>query len=143
MDIVRLTEARESYVADINGLLSQLRSDPSEHKGSLIDLHTIVADKNVAFIVAVDGEKIVGMATLYMITKIGKRGGYVEDVVVDGNYRGQGLGEKLMQKLLEVARRENLKQLYLTTRPDRVAAHKLYEKLGFTQQQTDVYRMKI
>ncbi|HEY4527099.1 MAG TPA: GNAT family N-acetyltransferase [Candidatus Paceibacterota bacterium] len=143
VEIVRLTVAKESDVADINKLLPQLRSNAAEHHGTLSDLQRIVADPSVLLLVVRDGEKIVGMGSLYTILKVGKRSGTIEDVVVDDEYRGEGLGEKLMQELLRCAREEKLQQLYLTTRPDRVAAHQLYEKLGFEQQETDVYRMKM
>src|SRR3989344_1477628 len=129
--IERLTRATEQHLADINKLLPQLRSNPSEHEASLSELQAIISDKNVALIVAMDDGKIVGMATLYIITKFSKRNGHVEDVVVDGEYRGQGLGEKIMQALINLARSEQVKTLHLTSRPERVAGNKLYQKLGF------------
>jgi len=141
--IERLTKSSEEALEDINRLLPQLRSNPEEHKASLSELQAITGDKNVAFIVARDADKIVGMATLYVITKFSKRNGHVEDVVVDDAYRGQGLGEKLMRAIIEVARVNGVKTLHLTSRPERVAGNKLYQKLGFEQKNTNAYLMKI
>src|SRR3989344_7253890 len=131
VEIVRLKEVSEQAVADINKLLPQLRTDPSEYSASITELRSITEDNDVALVVALDSGKIVGMATLYIITKFSKRNGHVEDVVVDGEYRGQGLGEKIMQALINLARSEQVKTLHLTSRPERVAGNKLYQKLGF------------
>ena len=141
--IVRLTDAREGIVSDIERLLPQLRSDASEHSTSLSDLEKIVHDKNVALAVAKDGERIVGMATLYMIHKFSKRSAFIEDVVVDEKYRGQKLGEKLTQVLIDIAREEGVGAIHLTSRPERVAANKLYQKLGFQLKGTNSYMLRL
>lgn len=141
VEIIRLREASEQTLIDLNTLLPQLRGERMEQFGSLDDLKAITDDDTVALIVARDGSKAVGMATLYMMRKLGKHGGYVEDVVVDGAYRAQGIGEKLMRFLVAEATKAGLTYLYLTSRPDRVAAHKLYAKLGFEKKETDVLRL--
>ena len=143
VEIVRLKEVSERAVADINKLLPQLRTDPSEYSASITELRSITEDNDVALVVALDSGHIIGMATLYIITKFSKRNGHVEDVVVDSGYRGQGLGEKIMHKIIEIARDEHVKTLHLTSRPDRSAANKLYQKLGFEQKDTNAYFMKL
>jgi len=142
MTIERLTEANEAVLLDINVLLKQLRKDPPNH-GTLDELRAVVeSDKHRLFVVR-DGDKIIGMATLYIMQKIGKRTGHVEDVVVDSAYRGQGLGEKLMHEIIAVAKAERITTLFLTSRPARVAAHKLYQKVGFTVKDTTVFRLSL
>ena len=141
--VLKLTEATEQGIEDINRLLGQLRENSTEPKGSISDLKKITDDQNVALVVAQDGERTIGMATLYMVTKFGKRVGYVEDVVVDAAYRGKGLGEKIMQTLVDTARAGGVTTLYLTSRIERVAGNNLYQKLGFEIKETNVYRMKL
>jgi ribosomal protein S18 acetylase RimI-like enzyme len=141
--IEQLTEASASIVEDINKLLPQLRENPDEHTTSLEELETIVHDDNIAFIVVKDDSRVIGMASLYILHKFSKDVSHVEDVVVDDAYRGQGLGEKLMRTLIEVARTRGIKTLTLTSRPERIAGNKLYQKLGFEQKITNVYRMKL
>ena len=143
ISIERLTTSSETAVADINALLVQLRSNPMEHEGSVADLEEVVQDPSIYLIVAKDGERIVGMGSLYTALKVGKRSGYLEDIVVDSGYRGQRLGEKITAALIEAARAERLKQLYLTSRPDRTPAHHLYEKLGFRKHETFVFRLEL
>ncbi len=137
-----LKEVSEENVTDLNRLMDQLRADNARH-GTLDELKQIVSSTDIALAVAQDDKKIVGTAALYTVRKIGKSTGYVEDVVVDEAYRGQGLGQKLMTLLIETAREQQLLSFGLTSRPERVAGNKLYQKLGFTIKETNVYRLKL
>ena len=137
----RITTASADSLQDINKLLLQLRRNPSEPLGTEQDLNDIVTDKNVIFIAVQDGEKIIGMATAYLAQKFGKKTGFVEDVVVDETYRGQGLGQKVMEVLIQEAKNAGASQLYLTSGPDRIAAQKLYLRIGFKKRETDVFKL--
>ncbi len=141
--IEQLTEASEDTLKDILGLIAQLRRNPAEHTGSLSDIQDIVADKRAFCMVAKDSEHIVGVATLYVLVKVGKRIGYVEDVIVAEQYRGQGLGKKLMESLIAAARKEKLNSLFLTSNPTRTTANNLYKKLGFEVVETNPYMLKL
>ena len=63
----------------------------------------------------------------------------VEDVVVDDAWRGRGIGELLVRRLLELAREKGARGVSLTSNPDRAAANRLYVRLGFTRRQTNFY----
>lgn len=140
--IEKLTSVDEKTVADINVLLAQLRKDgPTE--GPLSDIQSIIANPDCDLMVLKDGATIVGMASLYITQRIGKKVARVEDVVVEKKYRGQGLGEKLMREIIERARARGVKTISLTSRPARVAGNKLYQKVGFTIKETNVYRYKL
>jgi len=141
--IEQLKEASEQGAQDISLLLTQLRENADEHTASLNELQAITGDKNTALIVAKDDGHIVGMATLYILVKFGKRVGTIEDVVVDSKYRGQGIGEKLMRAAIDAARAASVKTLHLTSRPERTAGNMLYKKLGFEIKQTNPYRLKL
>ncbi|MFZ2555359.1 MAG: GNAT family N-acetyltransferase [Minisyncoccia bacterium] len=143
MTIRKLTTANRDAVKDINRLLQQLSQDSSRKGGTLGELKRIVADPTAVLLTLKDGTRIIGVATLYLMTQMGKSSGYVEDVVVDEAYRGQGLGAKLMNALIAEARKKKLGSIHLTSRPARVAANKLYQKLGFEQRETNVYRLKL
>jgi len=141
--IQRTKATSGTSLADINELLLQLRQDQNEPLGTQEDLDSIASpNRDIIFVTARDGEKIVGMASIYVATKFGKKTGFVEDVVVSERYRGQGLGQRIMETAIEEAKIERVTQLYLTSRPERVAAHKLYEKLGFVMKKTDVFKLK-
>ncbi len=67
---------------------------------------------------------------------------WLEDVVVDKQARGQGLGEAIVQYAINYARQLGTKKLDLTSSPDRIAANRLYQKTGFKLRETNVYRMR-
>jgi ribosomal protein S18 acetylase RimI-like enzyme len=86
------------------------------------------------------GGEIVGMATLVLYRVPTGLRGYIEDVVVDEQARGQGIGEALTRACLEAAQKAGAPQVGLTSHPGRIAANALYQKMGFTQRNTNVYR---
>lgn len=144
--MIRITQHKtvsKSALKELVHLVTELRRDTSEHRGSVSDLKNIVTNKNAALVVAKDNAHIVGMGTLYIVGKIGKRVGYIEDVVVSSNYRGQGLGEKIMRALIVVARKNKLGTLFLTSHANRPAANNLYMKLGFEIVETNPYKLKL
>ena len=141
--ITILKQADAPALRDIRGLLSQIRSYPSENTGTMSELRNLIGDKNIVVVIAKDGARIIGMALLYINVRIGRRIGQVEEVVVDSEHRGKGLGKSIMQKLIATARKKRLEKLYLTSRPSRVAANALYERLGFEKKETNVYQFKI
>ena len=87
-----------------------------------------------------DDDAIVGTLTLATFpTPTGYRA-WIEDVIVDDSARGQGVGLLLTEEALNRARKTGARTVDLTTRPSRVAAGRLYERAGFTQRDTRVYR---
>jgi phosphinothricin acetyltransferase len=92
---------------------------------------------NTRAIVAVDGDRIVGFAEIawYIIPSKGLIS-WIEEVVVDAEYRGQGVGRMLMQKVLEIAQLLGCRQIKLTAA--NFVAQKLYESLGFQYKETEV-----
>jgi ribosomal protein S18 acetylase RimI-like enzyme len=68
---------------------------------------------------------------------------WIEDVVVDGAARGQGVGKALTLAAVDEARRLGARTVDLTSRPSREAANGLYQSLGFQQRTTNVYRITL
>ena len=60
--------------------------------------------------------------------------GFMEDVFVDENFRSQGLGTKLVEELIKVAKENNCYKLIGTSRYARPKVHELYIRLGFKDQ---------
>jgi ribosomal protein S18 acetylase RimI-like enzyme len=65
---------------------------------------------------------------------------WIEDVVVDEKWRGQGIGEALTQAGIERAIQRGASSVDLTSRPTREAANQLYVKMGFQLRHTNLYR---
>lgn len=92
-------------------------------------------DSNPDYLIVVaeiDG-KIVGSTTLLVEQKFIHKGGlvgHIEDVVVDKNFQGQKIGEKIMRYLLEIAKSQGCYKTILDCTDD---IKPFYEKLGFKQ----------
>ncbi len=85
---------------------------------------------HIVVIAEVDG-KIVGTTTLLVEPKFIHKGGlvgHIEDVVVDKNFQGQKIGEKIMKYLLEYAKNRGCYKTILDSTDD---VKPFYEKLGF------------
>lgn len=59
------------------------------------------------------------------------RFGYVEDIVVNPEYRGLGIGRKLLERGIQWAREQGHPGVMLETQDDNVPACRLYESCGF------------
>ena len=87
---------------------------------------------------AADGS-IVGAANLTVYPVPTGIRAIIEDVVVDQSARGQGTGEALVRRCLEIAREKGARGVSLTSNPKREAANKLYLKMGFKKRETNAY----
>ncbi len=142
--ITTLSKVSAKELADLNHLMRQLRQHRSRARlATLSELKRIVANKNIVIVIAKNGKRIVGVGSLYIVPKLGRRIAYVEDVVVDSDFRGQGLGEMIVRKLIAVARTKKIQTIGLTSRPERIAGNKLYQKVGFIQKKTNAYRLEL
>lgn len=119
-------------------LIPQLSS--SNPPPTAAQLSEIVADPgSVLFLARVDGF-IVGSLTLATFRIPTGVRAWIEDVVVDSDARGHGVGEALNRAALDEARARGAITVELTSRPSREAANRLYQRLGFVQRDTNVYR---
>lgn len=59
------------------------------------------------------------------------RFGYVEDLVVNPEFRGLGIGRKLLERGIQWARENNFPGVMLETQDDNVSACTLYASCGF------------
>ena len=94
-------------------------------------LKKIKQNPNHIIHVAVDGNKIIGSTTLFIEQKfIHDCGlvGHIEDVVVRKAYEGQGIGMKLVNSLLDVAKQ---RKCYKTILNCEDSLKPFYEKIGF------------
>lgn len=63
----------------------------------------------------------------------------IEDVVVDGSMRQKGVGEALVRTAIELARDAGADGVSLTSNPQREAANRLYQSIGFELRKTNAY----
>jgi ribosomal protein S18 acetylase RimI-like enzyme len=122
----------------VNRLLPQLSSSARPLDDAAL---AAVADipTNIVLLARRDGV-ITGMLTLVLSPMLTGLRAVIEDVVVDESARRQGVGEALSLAALRLARDAGARTVDLTSRPSRVAAGRLYQRLGFQLRDTRVYR---
>jgi ribosomal protein S18 acetylase RimI-like enzyme len=107
------------------------------------ELQQIIDSPTTELIVARDGDLVLGMLTLAVFRIPTGVRAWIEDVVVDADARGRGIGEALTREALRVATVLGARTVELTSRPSREAANRLYQRLGFERRDTNVYRYTI
>ena len=140
MKIEELTDFSITALDAINGLLPQL--SPSVVVLEESDLRNIVDSESTKLFLAIDEDGVFGMLSLVLFRIPTGRKAWVEDVVVDEKARGRGVGKLLTEHAIQVAREHGAHSVDLTSRPSREAANALYQRVGFQQRETNVYRFK-
>lgn len=105
-------------------------SDPRYRQG----FDAIAADPNNWLYVAELEGKVVGTLQITRIPGLSRSGawrGLLENVFVDPNVRGQGLGTKLVRWAINRCRELDCSLVQLTSNKLRLDAHRFYARLGF------------
>lgn len=125
-------------------LLSQLTSAKFIFSSNYFH-HLIDSDNTILFGAFENsvGNKLLGILTLAIIEIPTGKLARIEDVVVDKESRGKGIGKQLTLSAIEKAKSLGIKKIDLTSNPSREAANRLYQRMGFTQRNTNVYRLEI
>ena len=146
VDIEIVNEVTSDVVEAFGRLLPQLSTSASQLDADALSV--IVSAPASTLLIARAGGEIVGTLTLVIFPIPTGIRAWVEDVVVDEAARGKQFGgkrvaETLTTEAIRIARQAGAKTVDLTTRPSRVAAGKLYERLGFEQRDSRVYRYSL
>ena len=137
--IHEVTEVDDELVEAFARLIPQLSS--SNPPPDAPTPQAIVSSESSTILIARDADgRIVGSMTLAMFRIPTGLRAWIEDVVVDGDARGMGVGQIINERALEMAREAGATTVELTSRPSREAANRLYLRMGFEIRQTNVYR---
>ena len=144
VQIIEAVEVTPELVAAFERLIPQLSS--SNPAPTETELAAICESEASVLLIAVDREaddRVLGSLTLaWFRIPTGVRA-WIEDVVVDEEARGHGVGELLNRAALDRARELGAKTVDLTSRPSREAANRLYQRIGFVARDTNVYRYNL
>ncbi len=141
MHIERMCDVSDEIVIAFERLIPQLAHyNPPPTRDELQEMAASPAI--TVFIARLPDEQgeIVGSATLAVFRTPTGLHGWIEDVIVDGSARRQGLGKALTEACLEQARALGLQEVHLTSRSARCAANQLYLAMGFIRRETNLYR---
>jgi GNAT superfamily N-acetyltransferase len=131
---ISLRAASVTDAAALAALLQQLAPQEPRPDAKLLALRLTELPTNCAVLVAERDGKLLGTCTLNLIEHLAHnfaRSAVLEDVVVDADARGLGVGRALMGKAVERARSWGCYKLALSSNQSREAAHRFYAELGF------------
>ena len=139
--IIQFTEELFHAMQHLIPLLGAHKVPPSRE-----ELAALLASEGCTLLVARDPEsngRIIGTLCLNVYRVPTGVRSIIEDVVVDESMRRKGIGEALMRRALDLAREAGASGVSLSSRPDREAANRLYQAMGFELRKTNAYIYKL
>ena len=143
MVTIRVAENADAELVEAyQRLIPQLSSSsPAPTKDELAAI--IESDSATVLVAEDEGGTILGSMTLVVFRIPTGVRAWIEDVVVDTEARGMGIGQALNEYAIQLAEQAGAKTIDLTSRPSRESANRLYKRLGFVARETNVYRYSI
>lgn len=99
------------------------------------DISDVAQCAGKRFSLQIDGKEV-ARAYLYLLSNDLHQEpfGFLEDVFVDEDVRGRGLGKEIVEQIIKFAREVGCYKLIATSRTARPKVHHLYSSLGFFEQ---------
>ena len=141
IEVEAVRQVTDELVEACRRLLPQLSSAAAALDAD--ELARIVDHQANTLLVARDQGAIVGMLTLVTFPLPSGLRTRIEDVVVDEEARGHGVGTALTMAAIDLARQQGARNVDLTSRASRAAANRLYQRLGFQLRDSNVYRYQL
>ena len=123
--MIKVVPAQEEHIESIVEIENKCFSVPWSHGSFLRELYSDDGYIPTAF----DGEKIVGFAIFHRIGEEGE----IFNIAVSPEYRGQGVGSRILEAVIRNAMLNMVKKVFLEVRPSNEPAIALYKKYGFKQ----------
>ena len=134
-----ITEFDASLLTPITDMLFQLTGRATKFGEQ--ELRNIIENPASQLFILRVKNAVAGMLTLGRYPAPTGTKVWVEDVVVDSRWRGQGLGRELINEAIKYCQRELAPcTLMLTSNPARIEANELYRTSGFEPKHTNVYK---
>ena len=89
--------------------------------------HELTQNRNARYVVARAGNRVAGYAGIWLMVDEA----HITTFAVHPGFRRQRVGERLLQRLFEIAAVMNAEWLTLEVRASNLPAQRLYEKYGF------------
>lgn len=142
MELIRINDFSTEILQLVSKYVQQLTNGTTNLSAEYFQ--TVLNSENTHLLLLYnDDKKVVGMITLVLCIAVSGNKGWIEDVVVDYDYRGKGYGKLLVDCAIEYAKSLGVDTLMLTSNPSRIEANKLYQSIGFEQYITNVYKLKM
>lgn len=131
-------EIRKITLNDMNRvfeLLNELYENKLKYD-KFVEIYKLkLNDENSYHIVAIIDNKIVGVLTSEIQIKLHRerKQSFIDDLIVDKNYRNKGIGKALLQDAVDYAKKNNCEVIELTSFIKNENAHRFYERNNFVK----------
>ncbi len=140
MDNVIIREGSEKDIPVLLGLLYDL-GRPKPQKDSDVDTFRKLVTKYVSdydkqiFVAVLDDMRIIGMVSMIFLSRLNRTTleMYIPELVVLEKYQNQGIGKKLINSCITLAKEKKCHRIRLESGNQRKESHQFYKHLGFEQ----------
>jgi ribosomal protein S18 acetylase RimI-like enzyme len=132
--MIQIRNCTEADFEQIVELLSQLWPDNSLDTWKLKDVFNRgLSSGNQRYICATIDSKVIGFCSLTVKNNLWQQGylGHIDELVVDKQNRGFGVGSQLLERIMEIAKEMGCRRVELDSGFHRVKAHSFYQQKGF------------
>ncbi len=132
MGVIKIRKFEEKYLTSLNLLLKEAYD--VERVGNI--------NNDVIELIAINNEEVVGYLNINKLYNPINNiyYGYINYVCVLKKFRRRNIATSLFKEVEDIAKREEMIYLELTSNSKRIEAHKLYTKLNFKMRDTNVFR---
>lgn len=130
----QIRECRDTDFERILTLLKQLWPTKELDSTALRSVYTrALSSGTQRYVCAVERGKVVGFCSLSLKDNLWEGGclAHIDELIVDVQYQGHGIGTSLLARISHEAARSNCSRIELDSAFHRKAAHKFYEIHGF------------
>jgi GNAT superfamily N-acetyltransferase len=130
-------QIRQRRTEDFEKVLRLLRQLWPDKPLDEVALRTVydraLVSESQVYLCACDDQNVVGFGSLTLKNNLWQQGylGHIDELVVDGEYRGRGAGTQLLEQLIFVARQKGCRRVELDSAFHRTHAHEFYQQHGF------------
>jgi len=122
---VEVAEMGKEHLAEV----VQIEFDSFSSPWTSSIFQKVLRDDKTRSIVALAGGRVVGYAVFWVIGDFAELG----DIAVKAEYRGMGIGDMLLEGVIDICKIVGVRSLFLEVRESNAVALRLYEKKGFTE----------
>lgn len=134
MSPLQIKQCTEDDYSSIFGLLKQLWPHRKLRNETLQKVYNnALKSENQKLIAGLIDNKIIGFCSLTIKNNLWQAGnlGHIDELIVDNNLRGQGIGKKLIDEIVRIAKENKCIRIELDSALHREEAHLFYESIGF------------
>ena len=123
-------QIRIASEADLENIMQIEKASFGNDAWSKSNMKSEILAPHTTYVVAEESNSLIGYAGLSKLTS--STSSDVQTIAVSESHRGLGVGRKLMESLLDFAREQKAKEVFLEVREDKPTPQKLYASLGFS-----------